>query len=58
VAAITYYVVGLISYAAEGAGAFGADIEPALVTGISIPIVVILVAMGVRRIRRRMLAKA
>ena len=57
VAAITYYVVGLVGYAAEGMHAAGAGIDPVLVTGASIVPVVLLVALGVRRIRRRMMEK-
>ncbi len=50
VAAVTYYVVGLVHYAAK---AFeGRGVNPALVTAISIPIVAGLVALAVRRVRR------
>jgi len=55
VAAITYYVVGLIAYAAKGLEAGGLAIDSMLVTGLSIPVVIGLVALGVRRIRRKMM---
>lgn len=52
VAAVTYYVVGLVGYAAKALRQVGIDIDPELVMGISIPIVALLTALGVRRIRR------
>ena len=52
IAAITYYIVGLVKYAAEGVAALGIDLNIYLVTGLSIPLVVGFVALGVRRIRR------
>ena len=52
IAAITYYIVSLVGKAAEGLAAEGAPVEPALAMAIAIPIVAILVALGVWRIRR------
>jgi uncharacterized membrane-anchored protein len=52
VAAISYYVVGLIGYVAKGFKATGAAINPDVVTGVAIPIVAIVAALGVRHIRR------
>ncbi len=52
VAAVTYYVVGLIGYAAKGLKAAGVKLEPDLIAGVSIPLVAILVALGVRKIRK------
>ncbi|MBT8447192.1 MAG: DUF3422 domain-containing protein [Gammaproteobacteria bacterium] len=52
IAAVTYYIVGLVKYAAEGVAALGIDVNVYLVTGLSIPLVAGLVALGVRRIRR------
>lgn len=52
VAAITYYVVGLIGYAAKAVKAGGLAINVALVQGLSIPVVIVLVALGVRSIRK------
>jgi uncharacterized membrane-anchored protein len=52
VAAISYYVVGLIGYAAKAAEKAGAPLHPEIVTGIAIPIVVIAVWVLVRRVRR------
>jgi uncharacterized membrane-anchored protein len=54
VAAVTYYVVGLVNYAAK---AFEPPVSAALVTAISIPIVALMVALAVRRIRRLVKAR-
>jgi uncharacterized membrane-anchored protein len=54
VAAITYYVVGLIAYAAKALNAAGAEIDVEITVGVSIPVVLALVALGVRFIRRRL----
>jgi len=51
IAAVTYYVVGLIGYAAKGLGAFGVAVSPELVMGLSIPLVLLATAAGLRRIR-------
>jgi len=52
VAAITYYAVGLIGYLAKAAKGLGVPLDPDIVTGISIPVVAVLVALGVRHIRK------
>jgi uncharacterized membrane-anchored protein len=52
VAAISYYVVGLIGYLAKAVNAVGATVNPDLVIGIAIPIVAVLATLGVRHIRR------
>jgi len=54
VAAITYYVVGLVAYAAKALQATGAGIDVDVTVGVSIPVVLVLVALGVRFIRRRL----
>jgi uncharacterized membrane-anchored protein len=50
VAAVTYYVVGLVNYAAKAL--YPAGSKAAWITALSIPLVVLLVALGVRRVRR------
>jgi uncharacterized membrane-anchored protein len=57
IAAITYYVAGLVGYVAKGLKASGVPIDADLTVGVAIPIVAVLVALGVRYVRRR-LAKA
>jgi len=52
VAAISYYLVGLVSYAAKGAKSFGLALDVDLVTGLAIPVVVCAVGLGVLRLRR------
>ena len=54
VAAISYYLVGLIGYAAKGAVAAGLPVPVELVTGLSIPVVVIIVWSALQRVRRRL----
>ncbi len=52
VAAVTYYIVGLIGYAARAARAAGLPLNPDLTMGISIPFVIAAVAYGIGRIHR------
>jgi uncharacterized membrane-anchored protein len=54
VAAITYYVVGLVAYLAKGLVTSGVALREEIVTSVAIPIVAIGVALGARRFRRRM----
>lgn len=51
IAAITYYIVGLVSYLVKGLKAGGISMNTELVTALSIPIVLLAVALGVRKIR-------
>lgn len=55
VAAITYYVVGLVSYFVKGLASAGAAIRADLIIAISVPIVAILVALGVRRVKKALM---
>jgi uncharacterized membrane-anchored protein len=57
VAAISYYVVGLIGYALRAAEFAGIAIRYELLTGVAIPFVVLLVWLGVRRLRRHLAAE-
>ncbi len=50
--AISYYLVGLISYLAKAVKSRGLAVDPDLVSGIAVPLVLALVWLGVRRIRR------
>jgi uncharacterized membrane-anchored protein len=52
VAAITYYIVGLVGYAAKGAYEAGLPVSPAGAMALSIPIVLGLAALALRRARR------
>jgi uncharacterized membrane-anchored protein len=51
IAAITYYIVGLVSYLAKGLKASGVSLNAELVTALSVPIVVLTVALGVHKIK-------
>ena len=53
VAAIVYYVAGLLGYLAKGLKAGGLKLEPDLVVGVAIPLVAVAVLLAVRRARRR-----
>jgi uncharacterized membrane-anchored protein len=52
VAAITYYIVGLVGYAAKGLSSAGVPLNVEAVTALSIPVVAIAVALGVRHVRK------
>lgn len=52
VVAISYYGVGILGYAAKALKGMGVPLNPDLVTGIGIPVVLFAVWTGVRRIRR------
>lgn len=52
VAAVSYYVVGLVGYVAKGGGFLGHAIAPELVTAISVPVAVVAVWWLVRKARR------
>ena len=54
VAAIVYYVAGLLGYAAKALHAGGLRVNPDLVVGVAIPFVAALVIWAVRRARRRL----
>ena len=52
IAAITYYIVGLIDYAGAGLASTGLGVNPTVITAISIPVIAVLVGLGVRKVRR------
>ena len=51
-AAITYYVVGLVGYAAKGFKALGWPVNAELAMAFSIPLVALAALLGVRHVRR------
>ena len=51
-AAITYYVVGLVGYAAKGVKALGWAINVELAMALSIPLVALAALLGVRHVRK------
>ena len=52
IAAVTYYIVGLIGYAAKAFKAAGGHIDPELAMGLSIPVVAGLMALGLRKMHQ------
>src|SRR5690606_27082282 len=52
VAAVSYYVVGLVGYLARGTSIFGRTLPTETVTAVAVPVVVFAVWLAVRRIRR------
>lgn len=54
IAAITYYVVGLVGYAAKALKEAGVPLSVELVTGASIPFVAGAMWLAVRRLRKRL----
>ena len=54
VAAISYYVVGLVGYAAKALKSGGVAIDPDLAMGLAVPVVIALAAIGIRNIRKHL----
>ena len=52
IAAVTYYLVGLVGYLAKGIKAGGVYVDPEIAVAASIPVVAGLVALGLRKTRR------
>ena len=57
IAAIVYYVAGLIGYLAKAARGSGLRVEPDIVVGVSIPIVAVIMVGLVRRMRKKLKAE-
>jgi len=53
IAAVSYYIVGLVSYLAKGGQVLGLPVPPEVVAAFSVPLVIVWVAWLVRRIRKR-----
>ncbi len=56
VVAISYYSIGLVSYAGKALKAAGVPVNPDVVTGIMIPVLVAAVWLGLRRMHRQVSA--
>eukprot|EP01036_Dinobryon_divergens_P003207 gene3207-4221_t len=54
VAAITYYAAGLVGYLAKAGKAAGAPLQPDLVVGLAVPLLIGAVMLSLRRARRRL----
>ena len=55
VAAISYYVAGLVGYAAKGLSSAGINLDPDIAVAVSVPVVVLLIYLAMRRARSRLL---
>ena len=51
-AAVTYYLVGLVGYGVKALKSAGAHLDADIVMGASIPIIALLAALGIHRIRK------
>lgn len=58
VAAISYYVIGLLGYAGKALHGIGVPIDPEVTTGVLVPIVCGTVWLGLRRMHHRMQRRA
>jgi uncharacterized membrane-anchored protein len=58
VAAILYYLVGLVGYAAKALGKGGLPVEPDIVAGLSVPVLGAIVFLALRRTRKRLQGEA
>ena len=54
VAAISYYLVGLIKYGLEAAQSVGVQVDPTLGTGLAVPVVIVSVWWLIRRVRTKL----
>lgn len=53
VAAVSYYLVGLLGYVLKGAKAAGLPVNPDIAIGIAVPLLALVVWMGFRALRRK-----
>lgn len=53
VAAVSYYIVGLIAYLAKGVSDAGAPVSAGIVAAAAVPVVIVVIGLMVRRFRRR-----
>jgi len=54
IAAITYYVLGIVGFGAKALQAAGLPIHPEVAVGVAIPIVIVVVAIALKRARRKL----
>lgn len=52
VVAISYYLIGLLGYGVKGAKALGVPIDPAVITGIGVPVVGLLLWTALRKTKK------
>lgn len=54
VVVLSYYLIGLISYAAKALNKLGLPLNPDLIAGLAIPVIMIGVGLGIRRMRQKL----
>lgn len=54
VAAIAYYVAGLIGYLAKGVRSWGVPVDPDITVAVAVPLAVVVLLWSLRRMRRRL----
>lgn len=54
VVVLSYYLVGLISYAVKALSKLGLPLNPDVAAGLAIPVVLVAVGLGIRRLRRKL----
>jgi uncharacterized membrane-anchored protein len=52
--AITYYAVSLLGYCAQALASAGVNLDPKVVMGVATPVIVLLAALGIRHVRKRL----
>jgi uncharacterized membrane-anchored protein len=52
IAAVSYYVVGLVSYVAHGVEETGVELNPGIVAAAAVPVALLVIGLIVYRIRR------
>ena len=57
VAAIVYYVVGLVGYLAKGVKAGGVNVNAELAMGVTVPLAAVVMVLALRRARKRIHAE-
>ena len=56
--AISYYTLGLTGYAGKAMKAAGLPVNPDILQGIAVPVVILIVWMGLRRVHKQLTARA
>lgn len=56
--AISYYKLGLIGYAGKAMKAAGLPVNPDILQGVAVPVVILIVWMGLRRVHKQLTARA
>ena len=54
IAAITYYVAGLVGYAAKALKVSGVPLDADVAVALSIPVIALALGFGLHRVRRRL----